>query len=117
MHNLKRVDARIPHGRLVVVTVVSGSGKSSLAREVLRENLTRLVGQRKSNKTVDLRGCEGLELASAQELHHTDLAATNTVDAMDEVAPVDHADCAFDGKLSATLKPLSWNVFVLKPAA
>ncbi|MCU0403059.1 MAG: hypothetical protein MUE99_00795, partial [Chitinophagaceae bacterium] len=29
-HNLKNIDVGIPHGRLVVVTGVSGSGKSSL---------------------------------------------------------------------------------------
>jgi excinuclease ABC subunit A len=38
-HNLRGVDARIPLGRLVVVTGVSGSGKSSLTRDVLYENL------------------------------------------------------------------------------
>ena len=34
LHNLRKVDARIPLGRLTVVTGVSGSGKSSLARDV-----------------------------------------------------------------------------------
>ena len=31
VHNLKNVDVEIPRGKLVVVTGVSGSGKSSLA--------------------------------------------------------------------------------------
>jgi len=57
LHNLKHADVRIPLGRLVIVTGVSGSGKSSLARDVLRENLTRLVGQRKESKPIELRGC------------------------------------------------------------
>ena len=39
LHNLCKVDARIPLGRLTVITGVSGSGKSSLAREVLLKNL------------------------------------------------------------------------------
>ena len=34
-HNLRNVDVRIPLGRLTVVTGVSGSGKSSLAFDVL----------------------------------------------------------------------------------
>ncbi len=34
-HNLKSVDCEIPHGRLTVVTGVSGSGKSSLAFDTL----------------------------------------------------------------------------------
>ncbi len=45
LHNLRKVDARIPLGRLTVITGVSGSGKSSLAREVLLKNLARLVAR------------------------------------------------------------------------
>src|SRR5574340_5862 len=40
LHNLKAVDARVPLGRLTVVTGVSGSGKSSLARDVRSEEHT-----------------------------------------------------------------------------
>ncbi len=36
-NNLKNIDLAIPHGKLVVVTGVSGSGKSSLAFETLYE--------------------------------------------------------------------------------
>jgi excinuclease ABC subunit A len=43
LHNLRKVDARIPLSRLTVVTGVSGSGKSSLARDVLLNNLRRLL--------------------------------------------------------------------------
>jgi len=43
LHNLDKVDARIPLGRLTVITGVSGSGKSSLARGVLLHNLKRLL--------------------------------------------------------------------------
>ncbi|HEU5316847.1 MAG TPA: excinuclease ABC subunit UvrA [Chloroflexota bacterium] len=40
-HNLKGIDARFPLERLVVVTGVSGSGKSSLVNEILYKSLER----------------------------------------------------------------------------
>ena len=46
LHNLRKVDAAFPRDRLTVVTGVSGSGKSSLARDVLLANLQGRVGQR-----------------------------------------------------------------------
>jgi excinuclease ABC subunit A len=66
LHNLRRVDARIPLGRLTVVTGVSGSGKSSLAREVLLGNLKRLVArrtraQRASGAGVSVEGCDSID--------------------------------------------------------
>jgi len=44
LHNLRFVDAEVPVGRLTVVTGVSGSGKSTFAREVLLENMANAVG-------------------------------------------------------------------------
>ncbi|MDD2636516.1 MAG: excinuclease ABC subunit UvrA [Bacteroidales bacterium] len=35
VHNLKNVDVEIPHGKLIVITGLSGSGKSSLAFDTL----------------------------------------------------------------------------------
>jgi len=35
VHNLKSLDVKIPHGKMTVVTGLSGSGKSSLAFDTL----------------------------------------------------------------------------------
>jgi excinuclease ABC subunit A len=63
LHNVSKTDVAIPLGRLVVVTGVSGSGKSTVARDVLYTNLRRLLidangngsRQRKSNGAADAR--------------------------------------------------------------
>jgi excinuclease ABC subunit A len=57
LHNLKNVSVRVPLGRLTVVTGVSGSGKSSLARDVLYANLEQRVGEHNKKKTPALVGC------------------------------------------------------------
>ncbi|MEJ0085777.1 MAG: excinuclease ABC subunit UvrA [Pseudomonadota bacterium] len=43
LHNVHKEDIGVPLGRLVVVTGVSGSGKSTVARDVLYTNLKRLT--------------------------------------------------------------------------
>ena len=65
LHNLRKVDARIPLGRMTVVTGVSGSGKSSLARDVLLRNLKRLLlrprrADRNREPTALLAGCDAI---------------------------------------------------------
>jgi len=59
-HNLKNVRARIPLERLTVITGVSGSGNSTLARDVLYVNLGELVGKTRRRKPVELLGCSEL---------------------------------------------------------
>jgi excinuclease ABC subunit A len=61
LHNLNKIDVRVPLGRLAVVTGVSGSGKSTLAREVLHDNLVRLVGEERNKKKAALTGCRAIE--------------------------------------------------------
>jgi excinuclease ABC subunit A len=66
LHNLRKIDARIPRGRLTVVTGVSGSGKSSLARDVLLGNLKRLLArpsraERARKTNVVLQGCDAID--------------------------------------------------------
>jgi excinuclease ABC subunit A len=65
LHNLRKIDARIPRGRLTVITGVSGSGKSSLARDVLLGNLKRLLArpsraERASKAELPLQGCAAI---------------------------------------------------------
>ncbi len=59
LHNLQDIDLSIPLGRLVGVTGVSGSGKSTLVRQVLRDNLSRLLGRRRGRKPA-ISGCEAI---------------------------------------------------------
>jgi len=65
LHNLRKVNARIPLRRLTVITGVSGSGKSTLARDVLYANLRAHTGDAKRRRRTptwlgckDLRGVE-----------------------------------------------------------
>jgi excinuclease ABC subunit A len=44
LHNIEGIDVRLPLGRLIVITGVSGSGKSTVARDVLYQNLRRVLG-------------------------------------------------------------------------
>jgi excinuclease ABC subunit A len=73
LHNLRGNDVRIPLGRLVVITGVSGSGKSTVARDVLYANLKRLLGaaaagkRRRSAGGAQLVGC-----AAVRGLEHVD---------------------------------------------
>src|SRR5205823_8080525 len=55
LHNVSRTDVAIPLGRLVVVTGVSGSGKSTVARDVFYTNLKRLVAEANGNGSTSRR--------------------------------------------------------------
>ena len=87
LHNVRGVNLRIPLARLVVITGVSGSGKSTIARDVLYRNLRQLLGanaprtrraRRRGNP--QLAGCaaiEGLEhLERVLEVDQTPIGKT-----------------------------------------
>src|SRR5204862_7526600 len=49
-HNLKKVDARFPVGRLSVITGISGSGKSTLMRSVLLPAVKESLGSARDSR-------------------------------------------------------------------
>ncbi|MEI7620887.1 MAG: excinuclease ABC subunit A, partial [Candidatus Falkowbacteria bacterium] len=60
-NNLQNLNAAIPLGRLVGITGVSGSGKSSLLYDVIYRNITRIKNQRGKPKlegVTDIKGTE-----------------------------------------------------------
>lgn len=59
-HNLKNIDVDIPLGKLICVTGVSGSGKSSLVNEIIYKNLAARLNRAKTFPG-DFRKMEGLE--------------------------------------------------------
>jgi excinuclease ABC subunit A len=70
LHNVRGAEVRIPLGRLVVITGVSGSGKSTVARDVLYANLRRRLGEvgrgngarpRRRATGPQLIGCAGMK--------------------------------------------------------
>ena len=62
-NNLKKVNVDIPLGKLVCVTGVSGSGKSSLVNEVLYKTLKNKINKGKEipGKVKDIKGIEQLD--------------------------------------------------------
>lgn len=59
-HNLKNIDVSIPLGKLVCVTGVSGSGKSSLVNEIIYKHLAAKLNRAKI-RSGSFKSIEGLE--------------------------------------------------------
>ncbi len=77
MHNLQNVTAHIPIGRLSVVTGVSGSGKSTFAREVLLDNLHRSLSSRSDGPWTGCAAITGWEpLDRVLEVDQTPIGKT-----------------------------------------
>ena len=77
LHNLRDLDVRIPLGRLVVITGVSGSGKSSLARDVLYANLRALINAKSPPKPIGARALRGVEqIARVLEVDQSPIGRT-----------------------------------------
>ena len=64
-HNLRNIDVRIPRGKLVVITGLSGSGKSSLAFDTIYAE-----GQRKYVESLSAYARQFLEQLSKPDVEH-----------------------------------------------
>ena len=60
-HNLQNIDVEFPLGKFVVVTGVSGSGKSSLINETLVKAIEDAISKKKNITPAPCKGVEGLE--------------------------------------------------------
>ncbi|HEV7715659.1 MAG TPA: excinuclease ABC subunit UvrA, partial [Steroidobacteraceae bacterium] len=94
LHNVQKTDVRIPLGRLVVITGVSGSGKSTVARDVLYTNLKRLVADSHGNlpkPPVQKGGARktGLRAKSRADIALIGCRALRGVENVDRVLEVD----------------------------
>jgi excinuclease ABC subunit A len=81
LHNVPGIEVRIPLGRLVVVTGVSGSGKSTVARDVLYTSLKRLLAEERTpGSRAPLAGCSAVrgveQLERVLEVDQTPIGKT-----------------------------------------
>lgn len=115
VHNLKNVHVSIPHNQLVVVTGVSGSGKSSLTMDTLFaegqrryiESLSSYARQfMKSMQKPDVDRIDGLCPAIAIEQKVTSRTPRSTVGSMTEI--IDYLRLLF-AKIGKTYSPISGN--------
>jgi excinuclease ABC subunit A len=86
-HNLKNIDVRIPLAHFVCVTGVSGSGKSSLINDILKEGLLQHYGKRGADDEPAGGGRQSADGEDGQD---------HRVGAHDRILGVEHIDKVID---------------------
>ena len=108
-HNLKKLNADIPLGLFVCLTGVSGSGKSTFAREVVHLNLAKQLGQETDGDPAPLK-----QLLGAQHLCGVELVDQSPVARTPRSTPavflgafetIRQLFCETDAAKAADLKP------------
>ncbi|HKD54595.1 MAG TPA: hypothetical protein VKB72_10295, partial [Steroidobacteraceae bacterium] len=85
LHNIRGSDVHIPLGRLVVITGVSGSGKSTVARDVLYANLRRRLAADGPARKGRRRAGQPRRAAQTQLIGCSALAGLDNIDRVLEV--------------------------------
>lgn len=114
-HNLKNIDVKIPLGIMTVVSGVSGSGKSSLVRDILYKALVRHLGEAgdapgKFDKlTGDLHRIEAVEFIDQNPIGRSSRSnAATYLKAYDEIRKL-YADQQASKQMGFTAAHFSFN--------
>jgi excinuclease ABC subunit A len=114
-HNLKNIDVKIPLGVMTVVSGVSGSGKSSLVRDILYKALVRHLGEAgdapgKFDKlTGDLHRIEAVEFIDQNPIGRSSRSnAATYLKAYDEIRKL-YADQQASKQMGFTAAHFSFN--------
>ncbi|MBN8460752.1 MAG: excinuclease ABC subunit UvrA [Verrucomicrobia bacterium] len=108
-HNLRKLDADIPLGVFVCLTGVSGSGKSTFARDVIYHNLARKFGMETEGDPAPVRQLAGTEhLGGVELVDQTPVARTprsTPAVFLGAFEPIRQLFCETEAARAAGLKP------------